>query len=356
MTERRPWTKRLNRRLPLRFQDVTPQPAPPLLQMQANQPNTPENASSVCAHKESNNVSGSSLSALIPSRLRRIFRTPRNVFGLSRHYESTEPPSYDPEEHLSLQDLSNIPVCADPTETDDVYYPFPNQSAFLLAEWHWNGGEQKSRASFHSLMEIIGNPKFQSTDIRGINWDRINEELGTGDDEAEWLDDDAGWSSTPVTISVPYQSRRGVPSEPGAGPRNYTVEDFYHRSLVSIIKEKISGLKDAHQFHFEPYEQHWQRNDDVDPIRTQGELYTSPAFIDAHRELQDSPAEPGCDLPRVIVALMFWSDATQLTSFGNTKLWPLYLFIGNESKYRRCKPTSHLCDHVAYFRIVSDFY
>jgi len=159
----------------------------------------------------------------------------------------------------------------------------------------------------------------------------------------------------PVTISVPYESRWGVLSKPGTCPQNYTVDDFYHQSLISIIKKKISGLKDGHQFHFEPYEQHWQRNDDVDPIWTQGKLYTSPAFIEAHQELQDSVAEPGCDLPRVIVALMFWSDVTQLTFFGNAKLWPLCLFIGNESKYCRCKPICHLCEHVAYFQTVSRF-
>jgi hypothetical protein len=86
-----------------------------------------------------------------------------------------------------------------------------------------------------------------------------------------------------------------------------------------------------------------------------GELYTSSAFFDAHRELQESPGEPGCNLPKVIIAMMFSSDATQLTSFGNAKLWPNYLYFGNESKYRRCKPTNHLCNHVAYFQAVSRF-
>jgi len=115
----------------------------------------------------------------------------------------------------------------------------------------------------------------------------------------------------------------------------------------------VLGLGHCHQFHFEPHELLWQRNKDTDPVRVQGELYTSPAFIDAHRKLQDSPREPGCDLPRVVIALMFWSDATQLTSFGNAKLWPLYMYFGNDSKYGRCKPSCHLCEHVAYFQTVS---
>jgi hypothetical protein len=249
---------------------------------------------------------------------------------------------------VSPDDLSNIPAYT--ASADDVHSPFPNQSAFLLAEWHWNGGEQKSHASFHNLINIMGSADFQIADIQGINWDRIDEELGT--DEAEWLDEDAGWTHTPVTMSVPYQSRRGIPSAPDAGPWNYTVDDFYHRNLVSIIKEKILGLKEGHQFHFEPHELLWQPSDNANPIGVQGELYMSPAFIKAHRELQDAPGEPGCDLSRVVVALMFWSDATQLTSFGNAKLWPLYMFFGNESKYCRCKPTCHLCEHVAYFQTV----
>jgi hypothetical protein len=86
--------------------------------------------------------------------------------------------------------------------------------------------------------------------------------------------------------------------------------------------------------------------------RLYGELYTSPAFNTAHQELLASPGEPGCNLPRAIVALMFWSDATRLSTFTNTKLWPVYMFFGNESKYRRCTPSFKLCEHIAYFETV----
>jgi hypothetical protein len=82
-------------------------------------------------------------------------------------------------------------------------------------------------------------------------------------------------------------------------------------------------------------------------------MYTSPAFAEAHRELQNSSPEPDCDLPWVVMALMFWSDGTQLTSFGSAQLWPCYLSFGNESKYCWCKPTHHLFNHVAYFQAVS---
>jgi hypothetical protein len=251
-----------------------------------------------------------------------------------------------------MPDMTDIPVDTHPPHsTSQPFYPYPNRSAFRLGDWFWNGGVQKSQASFQELMDIIGDPEFQTADVRNVRWDAVNKELGT--DEAEWVDEDAGWTKTPVSISVPHQPRRKYPSEDNAGPRGYVVGDFYHRSLVSIIREKISGLGERHLFHFEPYELNWQPAPDEDLIRVQTELYTSPAFIDCHRELQESPGEPGCDLPRVVVALMFWSDATNLTAFGSNTLWPLYLFFGNESKYRRCKPSCNICEHVAYFIKVS---
>lgn len=136
------------------------------------------------------------------------------------------------------------------------------------------------------------------------------------------------------------------------------MDDFYHRSLVSIMQECIrNDARDNTHFHFEPFELLWLpgSQDGVTepvPIRLQGELYTSPAFLTAHQELQSATGEPGCLLPRVVVGLMFWSDATHLTNFGNAKLWPLYMLFGNDSKYQRCKPSNNMCEHVAYFEQV----
>ncbi|KAF8834077.1 hypothetical protein BDN67DRAFT_992731 [Paxillus ammoniavirescens] len=107
-------------------------------------------------------------------------------------------------------------------------------------------------------------------------------------------------------------------------------------------------------FHFEPYELHWHPpHKDVD-TRIYGELFTSRVFLEAHQQLQESTPEPGCNLPRRIVALMFWSDSTQLTSLGSAKLWPLYAYFGNESKYMRGKPSAQLCTHIAYFQTLLD--
>ncbi len=71
-------------------------------------------------------------------------------------------------------------------------------------------------------------------------------------------------------------------------------------------------------------------------------------MIEAHMNLQRSSPEPGCELERVVVALMFWSDSTHLANFGTASLWPLYLFFGNQSKWLRGKPRTASCHHIAY--------
>ena len=122
----------------------------------------------------------------------------------------------------------------------------------------------------------------------------------------------------------------------------HTIGSLYCHSIVSVIKEKLANTVDNQHFHYEPYTFLWKPTVERQESRVYGEIYTSPSFEHAHRTLQESPGEPGCQLPRCVVALMFWSDETHLTSFGKTKLWPVYMFFGNESKYRRCKPSLNL--------------
>lgn len=353
MMERRPWTRRNNRLPPKRFRDLLPQPLPSL-----PPPETASHQEEIYSHFHLRNSPEPPSLELLPSSSQAL-EPIRNTFGLSRRFLSNEAPLYDPEDHISLEDLSNIDSSrassslhlASSAPNNSPFYPYPNRSAFKLGDWFWNGGVQKSQASFRELVGIVGDPGFHPDDIRDVRWDHVDKILAT-EDEGEWMEEDAGWTRTAVTISVPYHPRRGIPSSPDARPRNYNAGDFNHKHLVSVIREKLTSH--SPHFHFHPYELHWQPNADREPIRVQGELYSSPEFIDAHQKLQSSPGEPGCNLPRVVIALMFWSDVTHLTSFGNAKLWPLYMFFGNESKYYRCKPTSHSCEHVGYFQSVSN--
>jgi Plavaka transposase len=305
-------------------------------------------------------------SAPLRQRVLQYFRTPRNLFGLSRKYYGTEHPSHDPEDHLTLQDLCNSEPTtgtntspsdghpSDSTSKDVLFYPYPNESSLLLGDWYWNHGVQKSQEGFRNLIKIVGNPDFSPSHVRSTNWTEINAILAhnaedDNQDVQDWLGQDTGWKRTAISINVPFHHRMATP-----GTQSYLAGELFHRSIVSVIRERVSS-DDTH-FHYDPYELLWKSTSDAEEVRIHGELYNSAAFLFEHKKLQESPPEPGCDAPRAIIALMFWSDETHLTSFGDAKLWPCYLYFGNDSKYRRAKPSSHLGSHIAYFQTVRLFY
>ena len=284
----------------------------------------------------------------LPSR---TFKSQVNSYGLFWLYNYDTVPENDPEDTSDAADRMDIDSNANP------FYPYPNQSSLLLGDWYWNQGTVKSRKCFRSLLKIMGGSDFRPEDIRDTEWTKIDRELGalgapdeltsTPGTSMEWLHNDAGWKNSSVTISVPFPRRSAQPS-----PVAYLVHNFYRRSLVSVIHEKVVDSRNCHAFHYEPYALHWHPPHKTCEIGVHGELFISKSFLDAHNELQGSPREPGCELPCRIVALMFWSDATQLTAFGDAKLWPLYMCFGNESKYARCQPSAYLCNHVAYCQTV----
>lgn len=326
--------RRENRRLPQRYRDILPNPPAAL-------PPTPLSP-----------VPEATLPPLLAnSPAREVLKSPRNKFGLFRQYYATHFPEHDPDKHTTSEDLLE----SSSASLVDLIHPYPNLSSFLLGEWYWNDGLKKSQSSFANLLNIVGHPDYRPEDVSDVNWRMIDAHLGgnpkSGDVDDGWEDErasDGDWTQTPIRIKVPFHSRMKHP-----GQEEFEAGKLYHRSLVSIIRDKVSGL-DFHHLHLEPYELYWQPGEeDSQPVKVHGELYSSTAFVEAHRTLQDSPPEPGCDLPRFIIAMMFASDGMELTSFSDAKLWPLYLGLGNNSKYRRSKPSCHAFEHVAYFETVS---
>jgi hypothetical protein len=338
LAERR--SRRQNRRLPARFRDEVPKPQAALLPTINSEP-----------YSESHLQPPPCTATSSHQSVAKLLKSPPNAFGLFRQYKAVNFPTHDPESEVDATDLSE--VLSDHRGDEPAllaYLPYPNENAFLLGEWFWDDCVQKSQESFKKLIDIIGRPEFRPEDVRHVRWGHIHKELGDSSESDVWLDEpDAGWSETSITISVPFHRKTDNP-----GVKDYTLS-LRHRSIVGILKEKMSNAGEFRHFHLQPFELRWQKGSasDLPSTRVYGELYTSPAFLDAYDEIQASPGEPGCLLQRVLIGLMFSSDATQLTSFGNSSLWPCYLYFGNESKYRRYKPSNKLCNHIAYFQKVN---
>jgi hypothetical protein len=301
-------------------------------------------------------TSSSSSAALSPSTHPRVahFRhinTPHNVFGLWRRFFAKTVPSHDPEELVTLEGLSDIeePILACAQEVP--YSPYPNKSSFLLGEWYWDDRTQKSHKCFDRLLKIIGDPNFKPEDVRHTKWKSIDARLAgmthhEVDGDEEWLD--AGWETKEIRVSVPFPRHAAHP-----GPHEYSVGTLYYRSIVDVIREKFSNLRDFQHYRIEPFELFWSSQEGLPSTRVHGELYTSPAFLEEHHKIQELAVKDGWgEYPRHVVALMFASDVTHLTSFGTAYLWPCYMYFGNESKYRRGQPSCRSCNHIAYFQKV----
>ena len=355
--------RREDRQMPMRYRDILPHPPPHL---------PPQEIPNVFVQRPAGMEipkNCSEMRCLPRSRGNHGVRSPRNSFGLAREYTGHEFPAHDPDGNLTFEDLCNSSIqyeaLAQPSNTVSVascaiesngaanFFPYPNSSSFRLGNWYWNGGLQKSQADFSKLIDIVGGPDFVPEDVRHVAWNRINSILGDQDHEEGWIDaEDEGWLVTEIKIAVPFHSGAA-----GSETRSYGGISLYHRSLIAVMKERVSDPHDFQHFHIEPYKYLWKSplDSNLPEFRVHGELYTSESFLRAHQELQQAPGEPGCQLTRVICAFMFWSDVTHLTAFGDAKVWPCYLYFGNESKYRRGKPTLNSCNHVAYFEKVLGF-
>ncbi|KIK92915.1 hypothetical protein PAXRUDRAFT_790802 [Paxillus rubicundulus Ve08.2h10] len=294
-------------------------------------------------------------------RVRGSFRTGVDYFGMCRHYlysPSFEPDSFVPSAQLAracpiLQKRAHPisqPRCPSPP------FPFPNMTIYRLMQWMNTGSKHKSEGEITKLVNnVLLADDFDTKDLQGFAsskyhglLDKAGTEEGNQEGSVEEVLFPDNWKVRSVEIEVPTRTKAVTGSS-----NTFLIPGFHYRSLVEVIRSAFSDVQ-AKAFHLWPFEQIWN-----DPItgasqRVFGELYTSDSWINAHAALQKQPPEPGCNLERVIVGLMFFSDATHLATFGNAKAWPLYLYFGNLSKYARAMPNSGACHIVGFFPSLPD--
>jgi hypothetical protein len=296
----------------------------------------------------------------------RAIRTVLDGFGLFREYGNS--PSHSPDDSLTIEDMSYCPseqpTSVRSTSESPANSSWPlsfssiNKSAFRLMSWMWTGSPMKSMAEVDRLVNtVLLAPDFS---IKELTQDGFSAKRETAalDKHLELLSTTNqtssnepsvgfgdGWKNTSVTIKVP-DGRSHHPGTNDPPIPTFSVPGLYYCSLTSIIRDVWSS-NSAKRFHLTPFLHFWRR-DDGRIERVYGELYSSDAYVDAYKEVQNLPAERDCTLERVVCALMLWSDSTQLANFGTASLWPIYLFFGNESKYTRATMRADSCHHVAY--------
>lgn len=228
------------------------------------------------------------------------YSTPKNAFGVYKRYAAIDPHYVDPDGFVDGAELvaSNIATIvqqgSEGLDAALLETLLPSPCALRLAKWYWDEGTDKSVRSFQALIDIIGREDFQASDMKNTNWRKVYSVLGLTIEENEGNDGsdkerlgawftETSWKRSDVSIEVPFDSDTAVP-----GTHRYWVKDFYHRPLVDVVREKLTTVEAQERFHLLPYELLWQPEATEPGVRLHGEIYMSPAFANAHQELQVS--------------------------------------------------------------------
>ena len=318
-----------NYRCPAKYRDVYPEGAPP-----AVLPSTP-----------------ASVIRRVVLIVRNPLSTASNVFGMWKKYLYR--PSYDPDASLLPEDLyrshdinsmpSTLP--GDAVEASG----YSNKTTELLMNWQNTGSSQKSDAEINRLVhEVALNPDFHLEDLKKFNAQQENRKSDTAAEQSPHLQ---SFREASIDIEVPSGSKH-IPS------RKFFIPGFHYRKITAMIKEAYESPL-ALKFHYTPFKLYRkcpangsgaEKNE-----RVYSEMYNSDALIDEHDRVQRAPTDdPNCKREKVVASLMFWSDATHLTSFGTAKMWPIYMLFGNLSKYIRAQPNSGATTHLAYIPSIPD--
>ena len=136
----------------------------------------------------------------------------------------------------------------------------------------------------------------------------------------------------------------------------FTVDGIYYRDTVEVITKELMDPDSFKDIHIRPFEEWWWPTDDSDPVCIYLDVYTSDTMLQLERELEETlktTSDPQLEgLETFILAVLLYSDATNLTQFGQVSLWPVYMFIRNTSKYIQSQPNSFSTHHITYLPTV----
>ncbi|KAI0824462.1 hypothetical protein BC628DRAFT_1411049 [Trametes gibbosa] len=246
-----------------------------------------------------------------------VFCTPTNPYGIYRDVDNSESHS-----HTSIG-------------------PFNNPSQFRIYDWFYNTSITKSKEDLDDLINVL------SSNI-------AQKKLDTYEHPSGIFSNDNGWVESSVKISLPKLKVK-------------------HTSEDAAPKFAVHAAQDTHfteQYHWMPHQQYWLPRSlhhglaqgKPRALRIVTDIFNSNAMLDEHEKIREQPHNPadGDDIEYAIFSMLLWSDNTHLTQFGSASLWPIYLYLGNLSKYIRGMLTEFTAHHLAYIPglpdTLQDFY
>ncbi|KAI0667873.1 hypothetical protein C8Q78DRAFT_1071605 [Trametes maxima] len=245
--------------------------------------------------------------------------TQLNHFGVFHRY--TVVPQHNPEDGLTIDTFTDLcthtrpgstPLQCTPLHsfgdaTSEAFAPFANVTVFKLMHWFYSGSSQKTPLELNRVVDIFLVPEFRAEHIEGFDATHETVRLDQHTSRPNVFAAGDGWREGKVKVHLPKE--RDAP------------------------ELEVSG---AASFHWMPFKLF--RRGKADPLSTPdppppeqlySDAYTADAMLEENERVQHKACkdqEPGDppDLEYVAVSLIFASDSTHLTNFGNASLWPIY--------------------------------
>lgn len=359
------------RRLPKRFRDDLPpiQSTAAIAVAAAKSPRPVEEDHDIVLDMETDNGSPQ------PPSESHITTEPDH-YGVYCTYFGPNLPTYDPDGIADINHLSDAPTFPLPQDQQhrvaswwsgfgsslrsvqtDYFAPFLNATVFRLISWFYNGTNVKSLADLDRLVhDVILAPDFDRAGLEGFRAvkevERIDEHQGDPNDLESAFLAAAGWKETTVQIRLPAD---GILHASEDEAPLFNIPGLFYRKPLEVLWSALCETS-AEQFHLSPFHTYATDIDshELPTQRIYSEIYNSDAMVEEHHRVREQSRATGCTLETVVAAIMFWSDSTHLANFGTASLWPIYMYLGNQSKYIRGRTTSFAAHHLAYIPKLPD--
>ncbi|TFK84231.1 hypothetical protein K466DRAFT_472786, partial [Polyporus arcularius HHB13444] len=212
---------------------------------------------------------------------------------------------------------------------------------------------------FDDLLHVLISPGFDISHLENFSAKKAEKILDSFEDADGVFSANDGWMRSDVFVSLPktHSAHKTESSAP-----QLAIPGVVHRSLLELCKGVVTDKTTRHtnNYHWRPHQLWWYPPDAPEesshPVRVYTDCYNSEAMLEEDKKLRmqarnpaDDPAMDYCILP-----LLIWSDATHLSDFGHASLWPIYVYLGNLSKYVRGRPTEFAAQHLAYIPDLPD--
>ena len=221
----------------------------------------------------------------------------------------------------------------------------------LLLSWYSKGSTDGATSLDH-LVNCLRDPHFDISQLKDFNAVSTLcqfEQTHIRPTSKNALEPGDGWKCGSVKLHVPCTHRQQREED----ALEFTVDGVYYWDAVEVIMKELMDPDSFDNIHLKRFEEWWRPTEASEPVCVYSEIYTSDAMLQLEKRLQETlKGTAGPELETFILGALLYSNGTQLAQFGHTSLWPVYMFIGNTSKYIRSWPNSFSAHHIAYLPTV----